>query len=817
MTPPASSSWARREGVVPGMNQPVRKVAVLGAGVMGAGIAAHLANAGVPVLLLDIVPPNLTDAERSDPAARNRFAAGGLEKALQSRPAAFFHPSRAALVSVGNLDDDLGKVSDCDLVIEAVVENLEVKRKLFERLDALTTERTLVASNTSGLRIAAMVEGRSASFRKRFMVIHFFNPPRYMKLLELVPGADTDPAAFARVSTFAREVLGKGVVVAKDTTNFIGNRVGAHAMMAAIHQMLADGLTPEDVDAIVGTPMGRPKSAAFRTADMVGLDTFVHVADNCYRSLTEDEDREVFRVPDYIRAMVEKRLLGDKTKGGFYKKTEAGVLTLDPSTGAYREKKQTPEVAKFVKTLRDVDDVGERLRRLVRDEGPAGRFAWKVLSRSLAYAARRVGEISDSVWAIDDAMRWGYNWELGPFETWDALGFAQTVDRMRAEGVALPAAIVAMREAGVASFYHGSRVYDLAKGRYVTRPLDPRTKPYAQRRGMKSKRHPELTPREPVWSNAGAELWYIGDDIVSLTLRTKMNTLDPDVIEALDRAVEIAETRFKGLVLYNEGENFSVGANLALVAMAAASGQFDDIGKLVRALQAATQRIKYARVPVVAAPFGMTLGGGLELCLCTNAVQAAAETYAGLVEVGMGLIPGGAGTLNTLWRAFEGVPEGAAVDPYALVTQVFKNIALAKVATSADEAKELGYFRRTDGVTFDRARLLYDAKQRCLGLARSGWHPPTPRAYKLPGESGIATLTMMVRSLQQAGQATEHDGTVARRLAHVLCGGIDGAAAPVTEERLLELEAEAFLSLCGEAKTQERMQYFLMNNKPLRN
>jgi 3-hydroxyacyl-CoA dehydrogenase len=800
------------------MNQPIRKVAVLGAGVMGAGIAAHLANAGVTVLLLDIVPPNLTEAERSDPAARNRFSAGGLEKALKARPAAFFHPSRAALVSVGNFDDDLAKVASCDLIIEAVVENIDIKRKLFERLDGITTEATLIASNTSGLRIAAMVEGRTASFRKRFMVIHFFNPPRYMKLLELVPGADTDPAAFARVSSFASESLGKGVVVAKDTTNFIGNRVGAHAMMAAIHQMLADGLTPEDVDAIVGTPMGRPKSAAFRTADMVGLDTFAHVADNCYRSLTDDEDREVFNVPPYIRAMVEKRILGDKTKGGFYKKTDAGVLTLDPATGEYREKKQTPEVSKFIKSLRDVDDVGERLRRLVADEGPAGRFAWKVLSRGLSYAARRVGEISDDVSAIDEAMRWGYNWELGPFETWDALGFAKTVDRMVADGVALPDSVLAMRKAGVESFYKGgASVYDLAKRKFSTRSLDRRAKPYRERRGMKSQRHPELTPREPVWQNAGAELWYIGDDVLSLTLRTKMNSIDPDVIEALDRAVEIAETRFKGLVLYNEGENFSVGANLALVAMAAMSGQFDDISKLVRAFQASTQRLKYARVPVVAAPFGMALGGGLEMCLGAGAVQAAAETYSGLVEVGMGLIPGGAGTLNLLWRAFEGVPDGAAVDPYALVTQVFKNIALAKVATSADEAKELGFFRRSDGVTFDRSRLLYEAKQRCLGLARSGWHAPAPRAYKLPGESGIATLKMMVLSLQAGGQATEHDGAVALRLANVLCGGIGGSAAPVTEERLLELEAEAFLSLCGEPKTQERMQYFLLNNKPLRN
>jgi 3-hydroxyacyl-CoA dehydrogenase len=789
------------------MNHPIRRVAVLGAGVMGQGIAAHLANAGVEAILLDIVPPNLSDAERNDPAARNRFSAGGLEKALKSRPAAFFHPSRQSLVSVGNFDDDLHKVGQCDLIIEAVVENIDIKRSLFARLEPLLGPDTLIASNTSGLRIAAMLEGRSASFRKRFMVIHFFNPARYMKLLELVPGTDTDAAAFERVKRFGADVLGKGIVVAKDTTNFIGNRIGAHAMMAAIHQMLEDGLTPEDVDSIVGTPMGRPKSAAFRTADMVGLDTFAHVAKNCYDALTDDEDRDVFKLPAYVEAMVQRKLLGDKTQGGFYKKTDAGVMTLDPATGEYREKRATPEVAKFIKTLRDVEDVGERLRAIVANDGPAGRFAWKVLARGLSYAARRVGEISDDIAAIDDAMRWGYNWELGPFETWDALGVTATIDRMVRDRVPLPASVLTMRDKGVTSFYRADgAVYDLARGEYVVRPSDVRERSYRAVRG-----------NAPIFENAGAQLWSVGDDIVALTLRTKMNSVDPDVIEAIDRSVEIAESRYRGMVIYNEGENFSVGANLMLVAMAAAGGDFDSIGKLARAFQRANQRVKYSKVPVVAAPFGMTLGGGLELCLGAAAVQAAAETYSGLVEAGMGLIPGGGGTLNLLWRAFEGVPEGAAVDPYALITQVFKNIALAKVATSADEAKELGFLRRTDGVTFNRSRLLHDAKQRCLGLANSGWLPPAPRAYKLPGESGIATLKMMVLSLQQSGHATEHDGVVATRLAHVLCGGLDGAVAPVTEEKLLELEAEAFLSLCGEPRTQERMQYFLMNNKPLRN
>nr|MBK7063862.1 3-hydroxyacyl-CoA dehydrogenase/enoyl-CoA hydratase family protein [Deltaproteobacteria bacterium] len=789
------------------MSHPIRRVAVLGAGVMGAGIAAHLANAGVEVLLLDIVPPNLTPAEAGDRAARNRFSQGGFDKALKSRPASFFHPSRATLVSVGNFDDDLAKVKTADLIIEAVVENIDIKRKLFERLEALAGPETLLASNTSGLRIAAMLEGRGASFRKRFMVIHFFNPPRYMKLLELVPGAETDPAAFARVKAFGADVLGKGVVVAKDTTNFIGNRIGAHAMMAAIHQMLADGLTPEDVDAIVGTPMGRPKSAAFRTADMVGLDTFAHVADNCHKALTTDEDREVFAIPAFIRTMVERKQLGDKTKGGFYKKTGEGVQTLDPTTGEYREKKTTKEVISFIKTLRDVEDVGERLRLLAADEGPAGRFAWKVLARGLSYSARRVGEISDNVWSIDDGMRWGYNWELGPFETWDALGFAKTTDRMIADGVALPDSVKAMRANGVERWYReDGAVYNPLKGAYESRESDAKAVPFKlARKGA------------PVWENEGGVIYDLGDGVASLTLKSKMNSVDPSTIEAQEEAVSRAERDFEALVLFNEGENFSVGANLMLVAMGASSGDFESIRTLAARFQAANQRMKYARVPVVAAACGMTLGGGLEMCLGAGAVQAAAETYSGLVEVGMGLVPGGGGCMNLLWRAMEGLPEGVAVDAYPFVTQVFKNIALAKVATSADEGKMLGFFRQTDGVTFDRARLLHDAKQRALGLARSGWHAPAPREYKLPGESGIATLKMMVLSLVQGGQASEHDAKVALHVANILCGGIDGAAAPVTESRLLELEVEAFLSLCGEEKTQARMQYFLMNNKPLRN
>lgn len=790
------------------MFKPIRRAGVIGAGVMGSGIAAHFANAGVEVVLLDIVPPNLTEAERKDPAARNRFAAGGLEKALKAKPAAFFHPSHARLVRTGNTEDHLAELAHCDLVIEAIIEQLEPKRALFAQLEKTVRPDTIVASNTSGLRIADMMQGRSDDFRKRFLVMHFFNPVRYMKLLELVTGPDTDPAVLARVRKFGEDVLGKGIVLGKDTPNFIGNRIGTHAMLTAIHLMIEEGLAPEDIDALTGVAMAHPKSASFRTGDIVGLDTFAHVADNCYSALERDEDREVFKLPAYIRSMIEKKLLGDKTKGGFYRKTKDGLETLDPVKLEYRPHGGDEAIKKAAKACEKIEDPAARVKKLVNDPGRAGQLAWKIVSRSLAYTARRVGEIADSIVAIDDAMRWGYNWELGPFQTWDALGFAETVERMQKDGIKLPESILRMKERGATSFYReDGAVFDLLKGEYVARKLDPRNVTLAgARRGGK-----------PVLANDGAEAWDLGDGVLGVTFKTKANSLDPDSIGMLSLAAEKAEQDFRALVIFNQGEHFCVGANLFLVVMAAGNKDWESIRKMVKAYQDATQRLKYATVPVVAAPYGMTLGGGLELCFACDAVQAAAETYSGLVEVGVGLIPGGAGTLNMLWRALEGIPEGVTANTYDYVTQVFKNIALAKVATSADEAKALGYFRKTDGVSFDRARQLYEAKARAIGLAEAGYHPPIPRAYKLPGESGIATLRMMVDTLVAGGHASEHDAKIAVKLAEVLCGGVAGAAREVTEDEILELEREAFVSLCGEPKSIERMQYMLMNNKPLRN
>ncbi|WP_394838355.1 3-hydroxyacyl-CoA dehydrogenase/enoyl-CoA hydratase family protein [Pendulispora rubella] len=790
------------------MSKAIRRTAVIGAGVMGSGIAAHFANAGLEVLLLDIVPPNLTDAEKKDKKARNRFSAGGLEKAIKSRPAAFFHKSNARLVSIGNTEDDLEKLKDYDLVIEAVIERLDVKQALFAKLEKILPAHAIVASNTSGLRIHDMMTGRTEAFKKNFLVMHFFNPVRYMKLLELVAGPDTDPVTVDRIRRFGEDALGKGIVFGKDTPNFVGNRIGVHAMMAVIHQMLQDGLTPEDVDNITGMPLAHPKSASFRTGDLVGLDTFVHVAQNCFDSLTNDEDRAVFEVPAFLRTMVEKKFLGDKTKGGFYRKGANKVIeTFDPVKLEYRPKGGDEGIKNVTKSVSKIEDPKERVRKIVADTGKAGQFAWKVASRSLAYSARRIGEIADSVVAIDDAMRWGYNWELGPFEMWDALGFAETVDRMEKDGLKLPDSVKKMRASGATGFYKDDTVYDLLKGAYVKREVDPRNATLTVlRRGQ-----------APVLKNDGAEAWDLGDGVLGLTFKTKANSIDPDVISMLSQAAEKAESDFRALVIANQGEFFCVGANLLLVMMAASQKEWGQIDTMVKGYQDATQRLKYAHVPVVAAPYNMTLGGGLELCFGSDAVQAAAETYSGLVEVGVGLIPGGAGTMNMLWRALESVPEGTTVVTQEFVTQTFKNIALAKVATSAEEGKALGYFRRTDGVSFDRARQLTEAKARAIGMAEAGYHPPVPRAYTLPGESGIATLSMMVDTLQAGGFAGEHDAKIARKLAVVLCGGAGGASREVTEQDVLDLEREAFVSLCGEPKSQERMQYMLMNNKPLRN
>lgn len=790
------------------MTRPIRRAGVIGAGVMGSGIMAHFANAGVDVVLLDIVPPGLSEQDKKNPAKRNGFSQGGFTNALKARPAAFFHPSYAKRVTVGNLEDDIDKLKGCDLVIEAIIENIDIKRSLFEKLERTLDQDTVIASNTSGLRIEDMLQGRAEWFRKNFLVMHFFNPVRYMKLLEVVAGQETAPATVERIKKFGENQLGKGIVLGKDTPNFVGNRIGCYSMTLTMHKMLEHGLTPEDVDAITGPPMGHPKSASFRTADMVGLDTFKHVSDNCYAALTDDPQRDVFKMPEFVGTMVENKLLGNKTKGGFYKKTKDGIQTFDPVKLEYRPKAGDPEIKKFCKGLGEISDLSARVKKLVQDDGPSGKLAWEVLSQSLLYSAGLLGEIADDIEAIDHAMQWGYNWDLGPFETWDALGFKETYDRMKREGLTIPPQIENMVKAGATAFYtDDGKMFDLLKGKYVERDIDPRNA------GLTVLRRGEGA----VFSNRGADAWDLGDGILGLTFKTKANSLDDHVINSLNECVDLAERDFRGLLIYNEGAHFSVGANLMTVAMAAQQKAWDQLRATVKQLQDTTQKMKYSTIPVVAAPYGMTVGGGLEVCLASDAVQAYAETYAGLVEVGVGLIPGGAGNLNMLWRALKHIPDGTDVDTLPYVSRVFQNIAMARVSSSGAEAREFGYFYQSDGISFDKARHLTEAKALVVGLADSGYHPPPRRTYRLPGESGIATLDMMIDTLKAGGYASEHDGLIARKVAVILCGGPSGAAHEVSEDEILELACEAFVSLCGEPKSIERMQHMVMKNKPLRN
>jgi 3-hydroxyacyl-CoA dehydrogenase len=779
------------------MKNEFKKVAVLGAGVMGSGIAAHLAGAGVDVLLLDIVPP--------DPKLpRNAFAQGGLDKALKARPAAFFTTRDADRVTVGNLEDDLAAAAQCDLVIEVVKEDLAVKRALFQKLEPLLGPKTVVTSNTSGLPIAQMMEGRGGPMRKRFLVTHFFNPVRYMKLLEIVPGQDTDPAIVEQVARFGADVLGKGIVYGKDTPNFVANRIGVFAMMHLIRLALEGNYTVEEIDAIFGAPMGRPKSAVFRTADVVGLDTVVHVAQNCYESLKADERREEFRVPDVIKKMVERSLLGDKTGGGFGKKTKEGILTLDLKTLEYRplEKAKFPSVG----ATKGVADPRERVKIVLKGEDRAAEIARKVTWATLAYASHRLGEIADDVVNIDRGMRWGFAWDLGPFETWDALGVGDTVAKMEAAGIQPAAWVKQMLAAGRASFYEGDTYWDPRTKTAQKVPVSPRELSLAPLKGGK----------RTIVENDGASLYDLGDGVASLELHTKMNAIDADVITMLHKSVDEAEKRFDGLVVANEDPTaYSAGANIFLVVMAAGQGNWKAIEDMGRQLQDGCMRLRYASVPVVTAPFGLTLGGGAELSMHGAASRAHCELYMGLVEAGVGLIPAGGGCKELLARRLADLPDDA--DPFQWVKHLFMQIALGKVSTSAEEARQMGMLSASDQVTLNRDHLIYDAKQTALGLARAGYTPPRRRTFRLPGESGYATLRSSLQMMKEAHQISEHDVKVGSKLAWVLCGGRTVPTVRMTEQHVLDLEREAFLSLCGEPKTQERMQYMLMNNKPLRN
>ena len=798
------------------MAEAIRKVAVLGAGVMGSGIAAHLASVGIPVIMLDIVPREVTPEEHAkgltvaSPAVRNRFAAGGLQAALKARPAAFSSPKFARLITVGNFEDDMAKIADVDWIVEVVKEDLAVKRALFDKVRQFRREGTPITSNTSGIPIAAMVEGTPEEFRKSFFVTHFFNPVRYMKLLELVAGVDTDKALLARFARFGERVLGKGIVWGKDTPNFVGNRIGVYGMLATIQTMLEDGYQVDEVDAIVGPPMGRPKSAAFRTADIVGLDTFVHVANNVYETLKDDECRDTFKAPALLEQMIAKGWLGEKKKQGFYKKDKSaggkGIVVIDPVTLEYRptQKIDIPSIKKS----KGIDDVGKRLKMIVNSDDRAGVFAWKVLAKSLIYSANRIPEIADDVVNVDRAMRWGFAWDQGPFEAWDAIGVAESIARMEKDGLTVPAfAKMAAEKGGFYKSEDGVRYYLTLGGAWEKVPAAPENIVLADRKAAVG----------VIKKNGGASFVDIGEGVACLEFHTKMNAIDGDIGAMMDFAVKEAEANWKGIVIGNDGGNFSAGANLLLLVMLSQQKKWEDVRKMVTGFQQACLALARCNVPVVSAPFGLTLGGGAEVTMAADRVQAAAETYMGLVEVGAGLIPGGGGTRMMLQRMLEGVPEGTQVDSFPFVRKAFEIVGMAKVATSAAEAKEIGYLRASDGISVNRDHLLHDARTAVLRMAEDNYRPALPFRYKLPGESAFAALKLGLFQWVQSGTISAHDALIGEKLAYVLTGGAASPSVPVTDEYILELEAEAFLSLCGEEKSQQRMQALLTTGKPLRN
>ncbi len=784
------------------MAERVETAAVLGSGVMGMGIAAHLASAGIRTHLLDIVP--------KDPAKdRNAVALGAIERALKAKPAVFLDPEAASLVVPGNLDDHLDRLRDCDLIIEAVVENLAVKKALFARVAEVIGPRAILASNTSGLSLARMTEDLPPALRARTCVMHFFNPVRYMRLLEVVPGADTSEETIHRATALG-EALGKGVVFGKDTTNFIANRIGVYALNQAVHSMGEAGLSIEQVDKIAGAPMGRPKTGAFALADVVGLDTLRHVAKNCYDTLPDDPERDMFLYPPWIEQLIDGGALGRKSGAGFYKKVGKDVLVYDPSSKSYRAQ----EKVRFdsLGAVRNIESSGARVKAFVEKDDAAARFAWQNLSRTLIYAARLIPEIADDVVNVDRALKWGFNWDLGPFELWDALGVKESVERMQKDGLEVPASVLKMLESGRTTFYHGplaeQTAYDLVGGQTKPVASDPRHLflPALKEGGTRV-----------VKKNLGASLVDLGDGVLCLEVHTKMNTIDDDVIKMLGLAREEAEKNFEALVIGNDGGNFGAGANLMLVMMGAQSGEWGMIETAIRGLQDSLQGLRYAKVPVVAAPYGLTLGGCAEIAMAADACQAHAETYMGLVEVGAGLVPAGGGCLRMVER-WTGPVEGAdnaVLLPFIAAPSL--NIAMAKVATGAPEAKKLRYLSPTDGISLNRDRLLYEAKQRALGLARAGYRPPLPKTFVAAGLDAAKSIEMSIWGMVEGGFASEHDALVAGKVVKVLCGGNVAEKTRLSEQDYLDLEREAFLSLCGEAKTQERIQSLLMSGKPLRN
>ncbi|HKV25075.1 MAG TPA: 3-hydroxyacyl-CoA dehydrogenase NAD-binding domain-containing protein [Candidatus Acidoferrum sp.] len=807
------------------MTRRIEKAAVLGAGTMGSRIAAHLANAGLPCILLDIVPPGLQpDAA---PGERNRIVRAGLDSAKKAKPAAFFSPALADKISIGNFADDLARCADADWIIEVVAEDLEIKRNLLSRVAQFRKPGAIVTTNTSGLPVHLIAESMSEEFQQHWAGTHFFNPPRYMKLVELIPGPKTLPDVLETLGAFCDRRLGKGVVLAKDTPNFIANRIGTFSMLNAIRLMQKLEMTIEEVDACTGPAVGWPKSATFRTADLVGLDVLVHVVKNIYETAPNDESHEMYKVPALLEDMARRGWLGDKTGQGFYKKVKGSgdseILTLDFKTMDYRPRQK----ARFpsLETGKSIDDTRQRLRSLVgpllegQDADKARQFIWGGLSEMCLYAARRVPEISDHIVDVDHAMQWGFAWEMGPFEMMDAIGVKTFAAQVQKEGRALAPVIEKLLSSGRNSFYESAQgkttVFDLATGRAA--PVEPPAGVIF----LKSRKE----AGHEIEHNSGASLIDLGDGILCCEFHSKMNAIGADLIAMLHKGLKRLDAGFDAMVIANQAVNFSVGANLMLMLVAAQEQEWDELHLAVKQFQNINLALKYALKPVISAPQGMALGGGCEISLHAAKIQAAAEAYIGLVETGVGLIPGGGGTKEMLIRANEHAAGGEDLDLFHAMKPVFETIAMAKVGTSAEECRSLGFLRREDGISMNRDRLVADAKETALALVRAGYHPPSANwqegaqatQIRVLGEQFLAGAKLVIHMMQRGGYITDYDAHVGRKLANIMAGGPLSSAQLVSEQYVLDLEREAFVSLCGEKKTQERIAHTLKTGKPLRN
>jgi 3-hydroxyacyl-CoA dehydrogenase len=800
------------------MKRNISQVAVLGSGIMGSRIACHFANIGVKVLLLDIVPKELSEEEKKkgltadSPAFKNRIVNAALQSTLKSNPSAIYKQSFASMIRTGNFSDNMKDISTCDWIIEVVIENLDIKKKIFEEVEKYRKTGTLITSNTSGIPIHLMTEGRSEDFQKHFCGTHFFNPPRYLRLLEIIPTPETDPRVVDFLTGYGDKFLGKETVLCKDTPAFIANRIGIFSIMSLFHLVEKMHLTVDEVDKLTGTVLGRPKSATFRTCDVVGLDTLVKVANDLYARCPDDEAHEIFKLPAYVQKITGNNWLGDKTGQGFYKKIKGAggkseILSLDLETMEYKPKGKVKFAT--LDQAKTIDNLNDRLKVLISGQDKAGEFYRHSFYSLFQYISNRIPEIADHIYLIDDALCAGFGWEIGPFATWDALGVAETVKKMESAGWKPAKWVYEFIETGKKTFFstaNGTRTY------YNIQDKDYRTKP-----GSENIIYLNARRDKTVWKNSGCSLTDIGDGILNLEFHTKMNTIGGEIVEGMSKAIETAEKNFRGLVIGNEAQNFSAGANLGMIFMMATEQEWEEIDMAIRVFQNMNMRVRYSSIPVVVAPRGLSLGGGCEMSLHADKIVAAAETYIGMVEFGVGLIPGGGGSKEFTLRASDSFTPNN-IDEQVL-REYFLTIGMAKVSTSAHEAFDLKILRSGhDEVVMNLSRQLSEAKRSVMEMADAGYVKPAERRdIKVLGRSALGMIYAGASIMKSGNYISAHDQLISEKLAYVMCGGDLSAPALVSEKYLLELEREAFLSLCGERKTLERIQSILTSGKPLRN